>query len=398
MRVRPAVLAPVLVANMAVLTVAGPSFGILASTLIESFDITRGQVGQLNAAYAVVAALVSPFTGAVADRIGGRNLMTAGFGVAALVFVLLGSATGFGLLLVAAVLSGTPNGMANQGTNTYIAAEVPPERRGVITGIKQSGVMVGVFLAGLCLPAGVGAWGYPATMYAVAGVAITAAVVLRLVLPADEVLAISGTTSRKPLPPAIRWLTIYAALMGAAIGSQSAFLALYAEEELGFSRSGAGLLVGSIGLVGVGARILHGRLTQTVDSYAPALVRLAVGATASFLVIRLAADVGSWLILVTPIAAGFTTSAWNTPVMLASMRHVPKGSAGRSTGLVMFGFMGGYAVGPPIFGAAVDRLGSYDLPWLSGIVVCLGAAAVAAWWGRTPSSLVPAPAEAPVPT
>ncbi len=389
MRVHPAVLGPMLVANMALLTVAGPSFGILASTLIDSFDITRGQVGQLNAGYAVVGALISPFTGALADRIGGRNLMTVGFVVAAVVFVLLGSATGFAFLLGAAIVSGAPNGMGNQGTNKYITAEVPVERRGVLTGIKQSGVMVGVFLAGLTLPPSVAAFGYSSTMFAVAGLAAVGAVLVRVLLPADPVAPRSERLAhRGPLPVAIRWLTTYAALMGAAIGAQSAFLALYVEEELAFSRSEAGLLVGLTGLVGIGARILHGRLTQTVDSYAPALFRLAAGATLSFVVIRLAADVGWWLVLATPVIAGFTTSSWNSPVMLASMRLAPSHMAGRSAGSVMFGFMSGYAIGPPLFGAAVDRLGSYDLPWLSGIVLCGAAAAVAVAWGRSESSIV----------
>lgn len=62
MRVRPDVLGAMLVSNMALLTVAGPSFGILASTLLETFDITRSQVGWLAAGYAFVAAGISPFT------------------------------------------------------------------------------------------------------------------------------------------------------------------------------------------------------------------------------------------------------------------------------------------------------------------------------------------------
>lgn len=387
MRVRPAVLGPMLVVNMALLTVAGPSFGILASTLIESFDITRGQLGQLNAGYAVVGALVSPFTGRLADRIGGRNLMTVGFLVAAAVFGLLGAANGFVALLVAAILSGAPNGMGNQATNKYISAEVPAARRGVITGVKQSGVMFGVFMAGLWLPRGVVSIGYSATMFVVAAMALIGAIVVRAVLPADESDGPAVEGRREKLPTSIRWLALYSALMGGAIGCQSTFLALYLEEVLDYSRAASGLLVGLTGLVAIGARILLGRLTQTVASYTPVLVTIALGAVVSFAVIRLAAEFGSWMVLATPIVAGFTTSSWNTPVMLASMRLVPPGAAGRSAGMVMFGFMTGYAIVPPVFGAAVDRLGSYDLPWLAGIVLCLGAAAVALAWRRQEAAL-----------
>ncbi len=376
------VLGPMLVANMALLTVAGPSFGILASTLIESFDMSRGQLGQLNAGYAVVGAVVSPFTGRLADRVGGRNLMTIGFGFAAVVFLLLGTANGFLMILAAAVLSGAPNGMGNQGTNKYISAVVPVERRGVITGVKQSGVMFGVFLAGLLLPRGVASIGYSATMFVVVALALLGAVVVRIVLPADEGAPSSATRDTSRLPSSIRWLALYSAMMGGAIGCQSTFLALYAEEDLGFTRAQAGLLVGATGLVAVGARILLGRFTQTVRSYAPVLIAIALGAVASFVVIRLASEFGAWMIVFVPLIAGFTTSSWNAPVMLASMRLVPAGAAGRSAGLVMFGFMAGYAVVPPVFGAAVDRYNSYDLPWLAGIALCLAAAGVALAWRR----------------
>ena len=377
-----AVLGPMLVVNMALLTVAGPSFGILASTLLETFDISRGQIGQLNAGYAVVGALVSPLTGRLADRVGGRNLMVLGFLIAAAVFAILGSANGFVLLIVAAALSGIPNGMGNQGTNKYISVEVPVDRRGVITGVKQSGVMFGVFTAGLALPRGVNAIGYSATMFVVAGLAVAGAVAALMILPADRVERRTAEAGSGRLPASIRWIAVYAAFMGGAIGCQSAFLALYVEEDLGFTRVEAGLLVGSVGLVAVVARILLGRLTQTVSSYAPVLTTMALGAMLSFVVIRLASSIGTWLILLTPLIAGFTTSSWNSPVNLASMRLVPTAQAGRSAGLVMFGFMSGYAMAPPLFGAAVDRLGSYDLPWLAGIVLCLGAALTALAWRR----------------
>ncbi len=382
MRITPWVLGPALVANMALLTMAGPSIGILAGSLRELFSLSTGQIGQLNAGYAVVAAVISPFTGRLADRIGGRNTMTIGFLVAATVFFLFGAASGFATLLAAAVLSGVPNGMSNQGTNKYISAEVPAERRGVITGVKQSGVMFGVFLAGALLPRGVANFGYRTTMWTVTAIALAAAAMIRVVLPADSGQAPRADVTPAALPPAIRWLALYAALMGGAIGSQSAFLALYLEDELDFTRQTAGALIGITGLVAVFGRITLGRLTQAVSSFAPVLVAIALGATISFAVIRLSTEVGPWLIWLVPLTAGVTTSAWNAPVMLASMRLVPTSAAGRSAGLVMFGFMSGYSITPPIFGAAIDRFGSYNLPWSMGMILCLAAATVGWAWGR----------------
>ncbi|MDH4146763.1 MAG: MFS transporter, partial [Acidimicrobiia bacterium] len=304
------------------------------------------------------------------------------FVVASAVFLAMGAANGFAVLFVAGLLSGVANGTGNQATNKYISSEVPIERRGIITGVKQSGVMAGVFFAGMLLPRGVVTIGYRPTMFVVSALALVAMGVMVLVLPADPVAAPRRGERRAPLPSSIRWLAGYAALMGGAIGCQSAFLALYAEEDLALSRTTAGFVVGMTGLAAVGGRIVLGRLTQTVESYAPVLAAMSLLACVGFGVIRLAGVVGGGLLVILPFITAFSTSSWNAPVMLASMRLVPAADAGRSAGLIMTGFMGGYAVGPPIFGAAVDRLGSYDTPWLAAIGLCLGAAALMLTWRR----------------
>lgn len=312
--------------------------------------------------------------------------MTLGFIMSALVFLTLGSATGFGVLLLGGVLSGLPNGMGNQATNKYIAAEVPIDRRGIITGIKQSGVTFGVFLAGATLPRGVAALGYQATMYTVGAIAVVAAVLVRILLPADEVDPPASSAERTRLPSSITWLAVYGFLMGGAIGSQSAFTALYAEETLGLTRETAGLIVGFSGLVAVVARVLLGRLTQTVASYAPVLMAMAAGGVGVFVLIRLSAEFGAWMLILSTVLSGFTTGSWNAPVMLASMRLVPKASAGQSAGRIMVGFMTGYGLGPPVFGFAVDQLGSYDLPWLASASLCAAAAALMLAWRRQEAS------------
>ena len=56
---------------------------------------------------------------------------------------------------------------------------------------------------------------------------------------------------------------------------------------------------------------------------------------------------------------------------------------GRASGIVLFGFLSGLGIGPPIYGATVDATGSYTAMWLMSI----GAAAITVgivWlWRRT---------------
>ena len=58
------------------------------------------------------------------------------------------------MLIVAGVVGGLPQGWGNPATNALIAAVVEPGSRGVMTGIKQSGVTLAVFLAGGLAPSG----------------------------------------------------------------------------------------------------------------------------------------------------------------------------------------------------------------------------------------------------
>ena len=51
-----------------------------------------------------------------------------------------------------ALVGGVGQAIANPATNKLISMHVPPGKRGIITGIKQSGVQAGTFLGGLLLP------------------------------------------------------------------------------------------------------------------------------------------------------------------------------------------------------------------------------------------------------
>jgi nitrate/nitrite transporter NarK len=68
--------------------------------------------------------------------------------------------------------------------------------------------------------------------------------------------------------------------------------------------------------------------------------------------------------------------------MLATMAVVPLHQSGRASGRVMVGFLGGLGLTPPLFGAAVDRVGSYTPCWIALAVVAAVAAAAMVLWSR----------------
>jgi predicted MFS family arabinose efflux permease len=185
------------------------------------------------------------------------------------------------------------------------------------------------------------------------------------------------------LPAAVWWLTLYATLLGAAAGATGAFTALFGEQELGMTRAQAGFMVGLTGGAAVIARILLSGVAQRARHYGPPLAWIALLAAASLAVTAAAPRLGVAALWLGTVGTAVTIGSWNSVAMLAAMASVPPSQAGRSSGRVMVGFLSGLGVAPPLFGAAVDRTGSYLLGWgvLLGICAVAGATMLL-WWRR----------------
>jgi cyanate permease len=72
--------------------------------------------------------------------------------------------------------------------------------------------------------------------------------------------------------------------------------------------------------------------------------------------------------------------------MLGLIVIAGRGAAGRASGIVLFGFLGGMGAGPPLFGWIVDSTGSYTLVWTISAAVSLAGAALMFAWRPTHAS------------
>ena len=106
------------------------------------------------------------------------------------------------------------------------------------------------------------------------------------------------------------------------------------------------------------------------------LTALSIVGAAYGLLLALLTTETRMLIWLAPVLNAVGTNAWNAVAMLAVIMFVTSGTAGRSSGVVMFGFLGGLAVAGPTAGAIVDRTGSYDAVWLGVMAVSLVAGAI----------------------
>ncbi len=368
--------------TMAVATFAAVVFSVLAADLIEQFDVQRWQIGVLVTATGVTGALLSPTFGRVTDRIGPVRA-TRGVLASGVVFLsLIAIAPTYGLLAMAAVLTGIPQGWCNPATNALIVANVGAGTRGFITGIKQSGVQVGTFLGGLLLAPLTELWGWRVAILVFLAVPVVALLSMRGRSESAEFVS-QRVRGEAPVPVAVIWVAVYGAFSGLASSSMFTFLPLFAREDQGWDASQAGLLVAGVGLVGVASRIFWGSTAERSLGHGRTLRLLALQAMISALLLALAAAgvFASWALVPAAFLLGSGGVSWNAVGMLAVMDFSPPELVGRSTGVVLLGFLLGYGVGPPLLGLSVDRIGSYTPGWLA-LAVLFAACAVVA--GRVP--------------
>jgi predicted MFS family arabinose efflux permease len=366
----------VLASAMGTSTFALAVYSVLAVELIEEFDVARWQIGALVTANSLIGALASPSVGSVSDRLGARRAVIATIVLSIVALAGISAAPSYGLLVVAAFAGGVAQSFANPSTNKLISLHVEPGRRGVITGIKQSGVQFGTFMAGMALPALTVVFGWRVAVAVFAGLAVAAVLLAVTTVPHDPPSAhdVVGGSVGGLLPPIVYRLAVYGFLLGSAGTAIFTYLPLYAEERLGFSSSAAGAAVAVSGLVGIVARITWGRIAEHTLGAGRSLLVIAGLAVAAACTLA-AAEAVPPLLWVGVILTGSSASAWNTVGMLAIIQTVPSTRAGRGSGVVLLGFLAGLALGAPLFGWSVDVLGTYTPGWVAAaFVFALGGA------------------------
>jgi len=371
-----------LAAAMAAATFGAASVGILATFIIGDLGISRAQLGVVIAVHTVFGALLSPVAGPVADRIGGKRAILVVFALGTLTFLVFGVATSLLVLVAGSLIGAMAEASCNPATNKLIAEDLPPGERGVVTGIKQSGVQAGIFLGGITTPTLAILLGWRGAYLVVAAIPAVLAIVARFVVPSRPATTATVSSRRGgKLPASIRWLAVYGFLLGFA-GAVTFFVPLYVEEVLGFDPRVGGLVAAVMGFVAVVGRIWWSRHAEATNAYLRSL-----GIMAVFSVVSVAAFWGAaWLPVLVWLGALLTalgSSSWNSVGMLAVMAETSPATTGRASGIVLFGFLAGLGAGPPIFGALVDRLGTYTPMWVTSFVAALLSLGIIAIWRRT---------------
>lgn len=357
------------------------ALGALAPVLAADLDLSRSLLGALITTYYAVAAGLSLLVGRWIGRVGGRRAVAGLLLVAASAYVATAAAPTYGFLLAGVGLAGLATAMSNPITNAVLAGREHGDSHGVLVGVKQAGVQIGAFVAGVALPPLALAAGWRAAMLGCAAVGL-ALLPLAAAVPADTHAGERGTAAGhrdgdrggdSPASP-VRYLVGYAFLMGAGMATVTAYLALYAHEAMGLGQQTAGLLLAVIGAGGVVARIawagLAGRLR---GGWRAGLLAMAVAAMAGTALFVAAGSAGAWALWVGAVVLGCSGAAWTAVAMLAVIRTVPAQRVARDSGRVLAGFYVGLCLTPPAFGVIVDVTGDYRPAWMLTAIAFAGA-------------------------
>ena len=337
------VLVTVLVGTMAASSFQLYALAVLASELIDEFELSRARVALLGAANTAVAASLSPAIGGVVDRIGARRsvlIVAIGGGVGLL---LMAAAQTYLMLVVASLFSGLFQGGGNPATNKLISVRTDPGTRGIITGVKQSGVTLSLFLCGVTLPgiAVLAGWRTGVVAYAILSFAL-AAISWKWLGPDPGGVPPKrdGSAPKERLDTWVYRIAVFGFLLGVVTGGILRFIALFAEEALGYSATIAGLAAALVGVSGMAARVAWGRIAEGRMGTRTALAIQAALATITCLLLALAESIGRWVIWPIAVLTAVSAIAWNAVGMLAIIQGVPSRLAGRASGVVLVRVLG----------------------------------------------------------
>ncbi len=350
-----------------IVTNAGDGVALAAGPLLVA-SLTRDPLLVSMAALAQILPqlLFGVPAGAVADRHDRRRIVAGVNLVRSAVLALLAVTIVTGSVSIAAVLGallalGIAETFADVGSSSLLPRLVAREDLGIANARLQSAFLltnqllmppVGAFLfaLGMALP-----FATNAACFAL-GALLVSRIVMRPSDPPEGEPAPTRAGIRSDMAEGLRWLlahppmrtlalTIF--LFNVTFGAAWSVLVLYAEDRLGMSAVGFGLLTTAMAVGGIIGTSSYGRLERRFSLGDIMRVGLLIE-TATHLVLALTTSAA--VALVTFVVFGAHAFVWGTTSTVVRQRAVPDALLGRVTGVYTVAVFAGMVVGTPIGG------------------------------------------------
>lgn len=333
---------------------------------MRDFGLSYSDVGLLMSIFFVISGSGQAMSGFVVDRIGARPVLFAAIGCFLLAALAGSFATGYGGLVLVAVLAGLGNAPFHPADFTILNQRVSAPRLGYafsahgLTG-NLGWALAPAFLVGIATLAD---W---RTAYRCA--ALLYVVVLALLFWQREKLRTEVHVCHAGAPagadlaflklPVVWWCFSFFLLSTMTLAVVQSFAPSILQQLYGVSVEAATLTVSAYMLCGAVGMFVGGFVAAT-SRHSDRVVALAMTAGALLLLVCATGWLGASGTMVVLAATGFAVGVGGPSRDMMIKKATPKGATGRVYGTVYSGLDVGFAVSPMIFGAFMDR-GQYAL-------------------------------------
>ena len=266
------------------------SVSVLGPLMVAEMELSATQFGSLWLATFGTAGLLAVLCGKLTDRMGPQPVLIGAFVTAGSAVVIVATADSYRWLFVGLAVAGVSQAIVVPATNALVAATVAAKRQGVVLGFKQSGVQLGQFFVGMVLPLVAIAIGWRWGIASLVVIPILGVLLSCLFVPRGKGRSQTPTAPASTMTGIVWCLAAYACVLGVVVQSTNVYLPLYANLELGFSYTEAGLVVAVLGGCGVIARLFSGSLLARVSDFRTPLFWSALFSGTSLLVLSVTSD------------------------------------------------------------------------------------------------------------
>ena len=353
-RALPAVLAPVIVADMGLATAwIGVYFGINA---------TAALIGQLGCGSFIV-------------RHGALRMSQVALVMLAAGMVLTTFGTSWGFVL-SAVIGGSGAAVSTPASSHLLGRVSPPRHAPLVFSIKQTAVPAGLLISGILAPwlTGVGGWRLTFILSAIACIGLVVLLQpLRARFDDDRVSSHAFRVSdfHTTLTSVLRASELRALAIAclAFNGMQQVVTAYFVTylTHLDYSLTDAGLVFSVAMSVAVPGRILWGWVGSTLTTPRIVMAGIAFGLAGSGVLMGFfTAAWPVWLVIAVSTGVSLTALSWHGILLAEAARAAPEGKRGAVTGGVLSFGQFGALTEPVVYSVLLGVTGSYGI----GFIVC----------------------------
>ena len=373
-------------AELAYFTAAGLTIPVTPLFAYGPLGATEAGVGLVVGAFAITALVLRPVAGRLSDRVGRRPLLV--FGALGFAAILAAHALVAGLpqLVILRLLLGIAEAFFFVAGFAAVADLAPPGRTGEALSFNSLSLYLGIALGPVIGTALLGGGGYAAAWLGGTGLALVAALLASRIPetatgPAAATDGPAPIIHRAALAPS---LGLCAGIAG--MGGFFAFLAIYANEYLGFD--GASGVLFLFGIVVVTVRVVFARLPDQVPPFRLGTVALGLIA-AGLAIVSALASVPGLVAGAVVIAIGI---AFLTPAIFAAIfARVDASQRGSASGTASLFIDLGFGGGPMLLGLVAGIAGIPVAFAVAAGIAALGAAGSAALAVQVQRSSVASP-------